>query len=82
MHDPTHEYDDNCEGCKPGLMDVETGKALPYDHPHMIKVREVWNTLNLGQKIAWHRVCMQSSRNKHDLMIAQEVAILISEAIQ
>lgn len=42
MHDPTHEYDYNCERCQPALMDMKTGKAMAKDHPVMTAVRKAW----------------------------------------
>jgi len=81
MHDPTHEYDENCEGCQPAMMDIKTGEVLPNDHPSMVIVLAHFKTLSLADRRAWHRVCVQSSQNEKDLDIARKISFDIAQAL-
>lgn len=38
MHDPTHEYDENCPGCQPALYDMKNKQPMPEDDPAMVVV--------------------------------------------
>lgn len=82
MHDPTHEYDDNCEGCQPALMDMKTGKAMAKDHPVMIAVRKAWmEKTTLAERRATSKVWMGQSTNPKDIEIMERVGKIIQAAI-
>ncbi len=76
------EYDDNCEGCQPAIMDPRTGRRLPSDSPEMIMVRAFWKNVPLVQKQACHRVWCFNSRDPRDLAVMSEVAEGIGDALQ
>lgn len=40
---PIHDFCDDCHGCRPALVDAETGKPLASDSPTMIRVNAVWD---------------------------------------
>jgi hypothetical protein len=81
MHDATHEYDENCEGCQPALFDIEAGKPMSNDHPYMVAIRQAFSQEPLTDRRAWHRVVMQNSQNSHDLAIANAVATRMQNAM-
>ena len=82
-YDPSHEYSDDCPGCQPAILDMRTGKPLPQDGPVMKAVIEAFHTkTTLAQRLRWHRVVIQNSRDPEDLRIAGEVARVLEEAME
>lgn len=81
MHDASHEYDENCEGCQPAILDIETGEVMSNDNPIMITILETFKKMPLERRRAWHRVVMQNSKNENDLRIAQEIGVEFSNAV-
>lgn len=63
------KHDDDCPGCRPAILDVRTGKALPPDDPIMRAVNAVWAQTTLAERQAFHRVCCENSRDQADLDI-------------
>lgn len=61
------KFDDECKGCRPAMLDVATGKRLPEDHPAMISINAVWETLTTEQKTAFHNVCCLNSRDPQEI---------------
>jgi hypothetical protein len=68
------EYDDNCAGCQPAMMDPRTGRVMSEDDPMMIAVRRFWKTVDLEDKKACHRVWCFNSRETGDLTRMEKVA--------
>lgn len=82
MHDPTHEYDDDCEGCQPALMDTKTGKNMEKDHPVMVALMKAWKErTTLTERRATSRVWMGQSQNPIDFEIMHRVAGIIQQVI-
>ena len=65
-------YNDDCPGCRPALVDLQTGTVLADDHPAMVKAREAWKTTSLACRIAFHNVTCNNSRRALDLRLAQQ----------
>ena len=65
-------HDDNCEGCKPALIDTTTGQPLAPDSPMMQAVMGVWAKTTLPQRQAWHRVTCLMSRDPEDVRLAEQ----------
>lgn len=83
MHDPTHEYDDNCHGCQPVMIDARTGEVLPDDNPKMQTLLQVWKEqTTLEERRAYHRTLFQGSMNQKDHKIAQKVAARMQIALE
>ncbi len=74
MNDYCKEYDDNCEGCQPALMDPKTGIVMSKDSPEMIAVRAFWKTVPLEEKKAFQRVCCHNSHEAGDLAIMEKIS--------
>jgi hypothetical protein len=49
------------------MIDAETGKILPEDHPAMVKIMEVWGKTTRPEREAFHNVTCLNSRNPEDL---------------
>lgn len=75
------EFDDECRGCKPAMMDVKTGKVLPDDSTQMKIVLRVWSETTLAERQAWHRVTCQNSRALEDLRFSQAFTKRVQEAL-
>lgn len=56
------EFSDDCQGCRPCLIDFKTMKPLPLDHPVMLAVYRVWNNASLEEKRAFHDFTCNNSR--------------------
>ena len=83
MHQNDHEYDDDCPGCQPALMDAKTGKVMESDHPVMVSVLKAWKEkITFLERQATSRVWMGMSHNPRDMEIMQRVGEIISQAIQ
>jgi hypothetical protein len=65
------KYSDNCPGCKPAFLDLETGRPLPDDHPTMLKIMAIWETTSRAQREAFHRVMCLNSRDPVDLVVVK-----------
>ena len=65
------QFDDNCPGCRPAILDVKTGKVLPDDDPIMAKILAIWANTTLGEREAFHRVMCLNSREPLDLFLVR-----------
>ncbi len=68
------EYDDNCEGCQPAIVDPRTGQKLPESDPVMMVIRAFWKTVPMDLKRACHRVWCHNSRADADLKAIAQVS--------
>jgi hypothetical protein len=75
------EFDDECHGCKPAMMNIETGRVEPDDSPSMKIVLRVWSKTTLAERQAWHRVTCQNSRTLVDLQVAQNFTQRVQAAL-
>ena len=70
-----HEFCDDCPGCRPALLDLDTEEPLLDDDPIMIKVNGIWdNDTTYAQRRAFIEVTLHNSRNPKDIERAQEVS--------
>jgi hypothetical protein len=69
-----HDFCDHCEGCRPALVDPQTGKRLGDDSPLMLKVNRVWDKeTTYAQRRAFIMVTVHNSRAAADMQLCQEV---------
>lgn len=81
-HDPTHEYSDDCEGCRPCIQDRNTGEVLPDDNPQVVAIRKAfYEDFTLAERQAYHRATFQSSTAPYDLECAQRIMEGMAEAM-
>lgn len=76
------EFDENCPGCRPCLINAETGEKLAQDSDIMRAVNKVWETATLQEKQAFHNVCCNNSREPMDMALMQGLADRIRAACQ
>lgn len=74
-------HDDNCEGCRPAVLDCQTGQKLPADHPVMVAINAVWEGTTLQERRAWHRFTCKGSRMPSDMRLVGAFAEKIYAAI-
>jgi hypothetical protein len=74
-------HDDECPGCRPAILNVETRTLLPDDSPMMQIVLRVWRALSLHEKQAWHRFTCQNSRTPFDMQLAETFGKHVQEAL-
>lgn len=68
------EFDDECKGCKPVLIDGKTKKVLPDGSPEMQTIDKVWATTTREEREAFHGVCCLNSRAPSDLLVMQRLS--------
>jgi len=73
-------YDENCKGCRPALLDIQTGKPLPEDSPIMKIVLGLWEQATPQEKRAWHDFTCLNSREPQVVSLAMGVAQKIRNA--
>lgn len=74
------QFDDECKGCKPAIIDAKTGKVEPDDSPVMKVVMRVWAATTLAERKAFHNVCCLNSREQGDMKVMAELSARISAA--
>jgi hypothetical protein len=67
------KYDDNCPGCRPAFLNLETNEVLPEDDPIMVKVLAIWAETSVAERRAYHRVMCLNSRDAIDLFIVNRI---------
>jgi len=73
-------FDPECAGCRPVLIDPETGKITPETDPVMVAILEAWKWIPRDQKEAWHRFTCQNSRDPNDLRLMTIVQAVFERA--
>lgn len=76
------KFSDDCDGCKPAMWNVTTGKAFPDDSLEMQIVFRVWReATSLAEREAWHRFTCQNSTTVDDLRIVKAISDRIQAAL-
>ena len=57
------QFDDNCPGCMPVVIDLKTHQPYSEDSPVGKSVAEFWKTTSLEERQAFHEFTCQNSRN-------------------
>ena len=74
-------FSDECPGCRPAMIDMETGKVMPEDSPPMKLILEVWKHTSRKEREVFHRVTCQNSRAQSDLRIWDGLTQRIQKAL-
>lgn len=75
------EFDPECPGCRPCLVDFETKEVLPDTHPDMILLLDVWRAASKAEQEAFFRVTVHNSRDANDLRALQSLQQRIRVAL-
>lgn len=76
------QFDDNCRGCRPVIIDAATGLPMGPETPEMVAVNGVWETTTREEREAFHDFTCLNSR---DLKVMELVAAIhrrITDALQ
>ncbi len=66
--------------CRIAMVDPQTGRALPADHPVMVAATKVfYDECTLAERSAWHRFCCLNSRDPADITVARKISARIEE---
>jgi hypothetical protein len=76
------QYDEECSGCRPVVIDTKTSKALPPEHPIMQSVNSVWAQTTRAEREAFHRVTCQNSRDASDISLIQKISATIQASLE
>ncbi len=76
------EFQDNCAGCRPSIMDLTTKKVLPQDSPEMQAVNAVWAETTIEERQAYHSICCQNSRAPEDMRTVEPLIAKIQNALK
>jgi hypothetical protein len=74
------QYVEDCVGCRPVAVDLQTGQPCGEDHPLSRALARVWGQMGPLHKAAFHRVTCLSSRNPLDLALAKEYITRVKAA--
>jgi hypothetical protein len=75
------EFDENCEGCRPAIIDLTTRTVQPQDSPMMKIANACFDRLTRDEKAAWHRVTCKNSRDPADLAVAMKYSQMLNAAL-
>lgn len=79
---PDHEFCDSCPGCRPAMLDMQTGQVMANDHPMMIVVNRIWDhETTFAQRKGFIEVTLKNCRNPHEMRLFQEVSEKIQAAL-
>lgn len=77
-----HQYDENCEGCQPCMVDTITQKPLPNDHPNVIALRKAFKEQCTDtQRRGWHKVVMGQSQDPIDKGLFEQASQIMLDAL-
>ena len=80
---PWDQFSDECEGCRPAILNMETKKPLPLDSPEMQAINEIWDyDTTREQREAYHNFCCLNSRDPHDVELAQQIVSKIEKILR
>ena len=74
-------FDDECPGCRPMMVNVETGQPYADDSAEMTAVNRVWSATTLAERQAWHRFTCLNSRSIVDLQVVKDFSDRLESAL-
>ena len=76
-----HEFCDHCEGCRPALIDGETGKVYAQDSPLMLEINRIWDKeTTYAERKAFIDVTLHNASDEKSFRLASSVAAKFSGA--
>lgn len=74
-------FDDECPGCRPMMVNVDTGQPFADSSVEMIAVNRIWSMTTLAERQAWHRFTCQNSRSIVDLQVVKTFSDRLETAL-
>lgn len=76
-----HEFCDHCPGCRPALVDAQTGEVMADDDPIMISINNIWNhETTYDMRKAFIEVTLHNSRDERDISLFRQIISKFEEA--
>ena len=75
--DPDHS---ECPDCRPSVLD-QSGEPYESDHPVLLAVRQAWLDSTPQQRLAFHRLMVDSSESEEDVAICNPMLERMQAAI-
>jgi hypothetical protein len=78
-----HEFCDHCPGCRPAMINFETGERYPDDGPFMVAVMRVWrNDTTYAERKAFIDVTMHNRHTEENMLLAAAVSKKFEKALR
>lgn len=69
-----HDFCDHCPGCRPAIVNIETGEVLAEDSPQMIEVNRIWShETTYAERKAYIAMTAHNSRAPEDMRLAMRI---------
>jgi hypothetical protein len=75
-------YSDDCPGCRPMVLDMQTKRPLPDDSPMMLIINGIWSTTTRDEREAFHRFTCQNSRAPEVMALVNPLMMRIQNALK
>lgn len=75
------EFEENCAGCRPCVIDLKTGRPMDPDTEIMRAVNSVWEGATIQEKRAFHNVTCNNSKRDEDVEPALELTYRIQKEL-
>lgn len=75
-------FSDDCPGCRPVIVDLQTGQPMPDDSEVMQKVLAFWRRTSRKERQVFHRITCQNSRVPSDLRIMQDLGARMEKSLK
>ncbi len=76
------QFNDNCPGCRPIIIDPDTMKVLPEDSWQMQAVARVWAATNYAERKAFHEFTCLNSREPMVMAIVNTLRHRMNNALK
>lgn len=78
-----HEFCDTCPGCRPAILDLRTGEAIPDDSPVMVAVLKAWRErTTYDQRKGYIEVTLHKSLDPKYQKLASEAFSILADAMK
>ena len=64
------QFEEGCRGCRPAVINLETGQAEPDNSPIMIAINRVYDYASYEEKESFHKFTCLNSRDPEVLRLA------------
>lgn len=76
------EYEEGCPGCRPLLLDANTGKPMDPESDHMRTINSVFDSATIQEKQAFHNFMCNNSRKPMEVALVQGLIARFQQAAQ
>jgi hypothetical protein len=76
------QFEEDCSGCRPVLIDTQTGQVSAPDSPEQKIIDDLWGATTKPERVAWHAVTCLNSRAPEHLTLMQGFAQRIQEGLK